>query len=125
MKISSRLSQIFVCINFEHGLKDSDIQFLQRANNYNIDIQIVMTKIDKLNHHQYFYQLQSIVEGIKRLELANVNERILAVSVKNNFGIQMLKMRLIEAIENSNQRNIDYREDLLLAYVKDLRVQRT
>lgn len=84
-----------------------------------------MTKIDKLNHHQYFYQLQSIVEGIKRLELKNVNERILAVSVKNNFGIQMLKMRLIEAIENSNQRNIDYREDLLLAYVKDLRVQRT
>jgi len=67
MKISSRLSQIFVCINFEHGLKENDILFLQRADKYNIDIQIIMTKVDKINHKKYFYQLQSIVEGIKRL----------------------------------------------------------
>lgn len=61
MKISSRLSQIFLCINFEHGLKDNDIQFLQRADKYNIDIQIIMTKVDKINHQKFFYQLQAIV----------------------------------------------------------------
>jgi GTP-binding protein EngB required for normal cell division len=67
MKISSRLSQIFICVNFEHGLKDSDIQFMKRANQYNIDIQVVLTKVDKISHVKYFYQMQSIVEGIKRL----------------------------------------------------------
>lgn len=98
MKVSSRLSQIFVCINFEHGLKSSDIQFLQRANLYNINIQIILTKIDKISHTKYYYQLQSIVENIKRLQLKNVNERILAVSTKSKFGINMMRMRIVEAI---------------------------
>lgn len=95
MKISSRLSQIFVCINFEHGVKESDIQFLERANQYNIDIQVVLTKVDKIVHSKYFFQLQAIVEGIKRLELPNVNQRILAVSTKSKFGIDMIRMRII------------------------------
>lgn len=73
MKVSSRLSQIFVCINFEHGLKDSDIQFLERANKYNVDIQVVLTKADKVPVGKFYFQLQSIVEAIKRLELKNVN----------------------------------------------------
>jgi len=76
-----------VCINFEHGLKDSDIQFLQRADKYNINIQIIMTKIDKIPENKYFYQLQSIIDGINRLQLSNINERMLAVSSKTNFGI--------------------------------------
>jgi hypothetical protein len=39
--------------------------------------------------------------------------------------MDMLRMRIIEAIEQSQQRNIDYKEDLLLSYVRELRVQRT
>ena len=58
-----------------------------RADKYNIDIQIVMTKIDKISHERFYYQLQAIVEGIKRLELKNMNERILAVSTKTRFGV--------------------------------------
>lgn len=67
MKVSSRLSQIFVCINLEHGLKSNDIQFLQRCERYNIDVQIILTKVDKVRPAKYFYHLQAIVEGIKRL----------------------------------------------------------
>lgn len=95
MKVSSRLSQIFLCVNFEHGLKDSDMQFLERANQYNIDIQVILTKMDRITHAKYFYQLQSIVEGVKRLGLKNVNERILAVSTKSKFGVDMARMRLV------------------------------
>lgn len=98
MKISSRLSQIFLCVNFEHGLKESDIQFLKRANEYNIGIQVILAKVDKISHNRFYFQLQSIVEGIKRLELKNVNERILAVSTKTKFGIDMMRMRIVEAI---------------------------
>ena len=87
MKISSRLSQIFVCINFEHGLKENDKIFLQRADKFNVDIQVILTKVDKVNSNKYFAQLQSIVEAIKRLELKNLNERIIACSSKSKFGI--------------------------------------
>lgn len=73
MKVSSRLSQIFVCINLEHGLKSNDILFLQRCEKYNIDVQIILTKVDKVKSSLYFYQLQAIVEGIKRLNLTKVN----------------------------------------------------
>jgi GTP-binding protein EngB required for normal cell division len=61
LKVSSRLSQIFVCINFEHGLKQNDILFLKRADKFNIDIQVILTKVDKVSHTKYYYQLQSIV----------------------------------------------------------------
>lgn len=73
MKISSRLSQIFVCVNFEHGLKEADVQFLQRASRYNVDVQVVMTKVDKVPPRKYYYQLQAIVEALKRLQLPNLN----------------------------------------------------
>ena len=33
-------------------------------------------------------------------------------------------MRIVEAIERSQQRNVDYQEDLLLDYVREMRVQR-
>lgn len=48
MKISSRLSQIFLIVNFEHGLKNMDIEVLKRISKYNVDIQIVMNKVDKV-----------------------------------------------------------------------------
>lgn len=61
MKVSSRLSQIFICINLEHGLKSNDILFLKRCERYNIDMQIILTKVDKVPKRLYFHKLQAIV----------------------------------------------------------------
>lgn len=67
IKISSRISQIFLCINFEHGLKSTDIEVLTRLSKLNIDIQIVMNKIDKVNEKYYMNQVQAINDAIRRL----------------------------------------------------------
>jgi len=48
MKVSTRLSQIFLLINFEHGLKEIDKEFIARADRFNVNIQLVMTKVDKV-----------------------------------------------------------------------------
>jgi GTP-binding protein EngB required for normal cell division len=48
IKISSRLSQIFLLVNLEHGLKEIDKEFFRRADKFNVKIQIVMTKVDKV-----------------------------------------------------------------------------
>lgn len=49
LKISSRLSQIFLCLNFKHGLKQSDVQTLQNISKYNVNIQLVLCKTDKVS----------------------------------------------------------------------------
>ena len=85
----------------------------------------MLTKVDNVPKRMYYHQLRAVVEGIKRLNLKKVNERIIAVSTKSKFGLEVLKARVIESLKYSQQRNIDYHEDLLLSYVKDLRVQRT
>ena len=125
MKISSRLSQVFLCINIEHGVKTSDLQFIKRCCKYNIDIQIIITKVDRISPAKYFHYLRAIVENIKRLGLSNVNERVIAVSTRKRFGMEVVRMRIVEAIERSRQRNVDHQENLLLDYVREMRVQRT
>ena len=67
-------------------------------------------------------QLKAINEGIIRLELPNINPRIIACSAETKFGIDVVKCRVLEAIQESRQRNIDKREDLLLDYIKNMRV---
>ena len=49
MKISSRLCQIFHIINFEHGLKENDIIALTKVSAYNVGIQLVFNKVDKIH----------------------------------------------------------------------------
>lgn len=49
LKISSRLCLIFMCINFEHGVKPADIDLLKQISKYNVDIQLLLTKTDKVS----------------------------------------------------------------------------
>ena len=54
--------------------------------------------MDKVHPAKYYYYLKAIVEAVKRLGMGNVNQRIIAVSSKNKFGMEVMRMRLIEAI---------------------------
>ena len=67
-------------------------------------------------------QLKSINEQIRRLQLPNINNRIIACSSKSGFGVDILKCRLMEVLETAPQRNIDQHEHLLLEYLKETRV---
>ena len=64
--------------------------------------------MDRVHSSKYFHYLRAIVEGIKRLGLENVNERVIAVSTRRRFGVEVLRMRIVEAVERSRQRNVDY-----------------
>lgn len=59
------------------------------------------------------------------MQLKNVNDLVLACSTKTKFGMNHLKCRIVQAIEHSMPRMTDMNEDLLLSYVKELRVQPT
>ena len=52
------------------------------------------------------------------MQLKNVNDLVLACSLKTKFGMNHLKCRIVQAIEHSMPRMTDMNEDLLLSYVK-------
>ncbi len=89
-----------------------------------MNIQIILCKADKVKEKMYLPQLKSINESIRRLELPNINDRIIACSMKTKFGMDVLKCRVVECLEKTKPRNIDKNEHLLIEYLKDLRVQR-
>lgn len=60
LKISSRLSQIFVCINFEHGVKPADIEAITHISRFNVNIQLVLSKADRVKQKMFLPQLKSI-----------------------------------------------------------------
>ena len=52
-------------------------------------------------------QVKAINDQIRRLELPNINNRIISCSSKSMFGLEVMRCRILEAIEQSKQRNID------------------
>jgi hypothetical protein len=59
------------------------------------------------------------------MDVKNVEDLTLAVSTKTQFGLKHLRCRIVQAIEHSQPRMTDMNEDLLLSYVRELRVQPT
>jgi GTP-binding protein EngB required for normal cell division len=60
LKVSSRACQIIMCVNGEHGLKRNDIEFLKRVHEFNLNIQVVLTKIDKVKKDKLYYRMIDI-----------------------------------------------------------------
>lgn len=60
LKISSRVCQIFHVINFEHGLKEADTLALSRMSAYNVGVQLVFNKVDKVNPKRFMAQVKAI-----------------------------------------------------------------
>ena len=57
LKVSSRVSQIVLCASCFLGLMPNDIEVLNRINTLNVNIQIVLTKSDKLKDDKLYYRM--------------------------------------------------------------------
>lgn len=121
-KVSSRACQIVLCVNGEHGLKRNDLEFLRRTHEMNLNIQVVLTKIDKLKEDKLFYRMVEISNVLDVMGFKNISDKIIATSSRTYFGIESLKCFIVEALMKSPQRKIDDNEDLLLEYLKGNRV---
>ncbi len=87
LKVSSRVCQIIMCVNGEHGLKKNDIEFLRRTHNLNINIQIVLTKIDKLKEDKLYYRMVDISEQLDKYGFKNLSPKLIATSSRTWFGV--------------------------------------
>lgn len=87
LKVSSRVSKIFICVSTLLGLMPNDIEVLKRINSLNVDIQIVLTKCDKLNKDKLYYRMVETSKTIQELGFNNISDKIHASSSRTKFGI--------------------------------------
>jgi GTP-binding protein len=60
LKFSTRCCRVFLLINAEHGVKEKDLAFLHKIKDFNIKVQIVLTKADKIKPNQLYDRILSI-----------------------------------------------------------------
>lgn len=89
LKESTRLSRVYLLMNIEHGAKSTDLEYLEAINHYEHNIQMVLTKCDKLKHEQIYERTMAIGQLLKKYTL--VSPLIHVVSSKENFGLDMLR----------------------------------
>jgi len=110
LKVSSRACQVVMCVNSEHGLKRNDLEFLRRTHEFNLNIQLVLTKIDKLPEDKLFYRMVEVSTALDTMGFRNLSDKIIATSSRTWFGVESLKCFVYEALMQSPQRNIDDHE---------------
>ncbi|CAD8181729.1 unnamed protein product [Paramecium octaurelia] len=115
-KLASRLSRIYVLIDIEHGLKDKDKVMLNMLQEQNVNIQIVLTKCDKIKERMLFDRQLYLAREIKQFK--NIHPIIHTVSTKDNFGINDIQYSLIDSFFIHQSRQLFNMEDKLIKLIQ-------
>ena len=65
IKISTRICRILMLVNAEHGLKASDLSFLYKTYHHKVNVQIILTKCDKLDRKKIFDKTMAIGHQVR------------------------------------------------------------
>ncbi len=104
LNYSVRLSQIVYLLNGEYGMMPLDKAEIKFLNNFNKDIQLVFTKVDKLNNIKLVKFISEASNFTKNLK--NVKREILITSSKTKYGISDLRTKLFIDLANKNKLNL-------------------
>jgi len=96
LRESSRLSRVYLLLNMEHGMKQSDLDFLEFVNKYNHCVQVVLTKCDKVKENELMDRAVAIGHQVKMFD--KVSPVMHICSTKENFGIDILKHSMTSSI---------------------------
>lgn len=87
-----------MCVSTLLGLMPNDLEVLNRINELNVKIQIVLTKSDKLKDDKLYYRMVETAKTIQEKGYKNVSDRIHACSIKTRFGIEPMKQCMAGAL---------------------------
>lgn len=97
-----RLNQIIYLINGEYGMQNIDKEEIQFLNNFNKDIQLVFTKVDKINSSQIIKYITEASHYTR--DMKNVRTEILLTSTKTKMGVANLRTHImLDLIKLKNQ----------------------
>lgn len=93
-----RLKVIVYLVNGEYGITESDKKEIKFLNSFNKEIQIVFTKVDKMNSKEI---IKFVTEtSLFSQDLVNVRQEILLTSSRNHYGIDNLRSHLYLDVED-------------------------
>jgi len=93
---SSRIARVYMLVNMEHGMKQTDLDFLEFVNTYNHCVQVVLTKSDKVRENELMDRAVAIGHHLKQFD--KVSPVVHICSTKENFGVDMLKHSMTSSI---------------------------
>ena len=89
------LKIVYILIDSRHGFKESDINFLEFLDTYNISFQIVFTKIDKISKKEK----EVLIKGMQFHKLIK-NYHPFFTSSKTKLGIKDIKKQIVNNLIN-------------------------
>lgn len=92
------LKRVFLLIEAQKGLKDHDQELMEFFKSYNVNFQVVLTKIDKLNLSDQQLALEKIINHLKLNPWAI--SKVITTSFKKNYGIFELQNEIIKILES-------------------------
>jgi GTP-binding protein len=90
---TATLLKIYFLVNGNIGLKATDVDMLDQLDNFRKPIQIVLTKIDKIDHKEGLMRILAKT-SLETSKYKSVLPTIHFTSVKDNFGIKELKANI-------------------------------
>jgi GTP-binding protein len=96
-----RLKKILYLINGEYGMKNIDREQLIFLNKFQKEIQLVFTKIDKLNNSNLIKYITEASNFCKPLK--NIRPEIMMCSSKTKFGLDNIRAQLYVDIYSKNK----------------------
>ena len=96
LKSRKNLKLAILLIDSRRGLKESDINFINLLNEYNIDYQLVLTKSDKTTNKNIMIIEKSIQESTSIFSKMNFD--VISTSTTKGYGIDKLRKRIYSHI---------------------------
>ncbi len=96
LKNRKNLKLLFLLIDSRHGFKKSDLEFMAQLNNFGINYQIVLTKVDKSNNE--------LIKSIINFITINVSlnpamlQDVIITSSKNKKGLNFLRASIYDRL---------------------------
>lgn len=92
----SQLQRLFLLVDSRHGLKPSDLEMLDFLTHCAVVVQIILTKVDKINRPQRLDVIASTKEGVANY--ASCHEEVICCSSETKEGIEALQASILESI---------------------------
>ena len=97
------LVRIFLLVDGIKGLKNHDLEVIEFFYQHQLDFQIILTKIDKINLDFQKKSIQEInhkIEIISKKNISNFNHKIILSSNSKGYGIFDIQNEIIEILQN-------------------------
>lgn len=92
----SQLQRLFLLVDARHGLKPSDIEMIEFLSSCAVVVQILLTKVDKINRAERLAVVANTQERIAQYSVCH--DKIISCSSSTKEGIDEVQLSILESV---------------------------